>query len=473
MHHHGYRKVYPPVLTSANELESHYSARSFLAGVGAKLTHLDLFGPITDQVNIPQKSVKDTPTEKLYDGFIGILCGAQGMVEVNKLVRSDPGLQQAFGRERCAEQSVIQETLDASTAETVEQMESAITEIYRRHAHGYRHDYSAEIQILDADMSGQPCGPKAAFATKGYFAKQRNRRGRQRGRVLASRYHEIVVERVFEGKTQLAKALQPLIQATEQTLGTDQSPEKRARTLVRIDSGGGTQADVNWLLNRDYLILTKDYSTARARKAAETVAQWIDDPCHPGRQVGLVTLPAPEYDKPVLRIAVRCRKNNGQWGIGLLITNLMPDDIASLTDIESAILDDPDALWLAYAYCYDQRGGAVETSFKQDNQALKIKKRNKKRFEAQQVLTQLEVLAHNVLVWAHQWLTDALPKLKHIGFVRLMRDVFTTSGKLVFDEQGQLVEILLNAADSLVRPWIQGLANLLSSEQVAVNLGKT
>ena len=65
------------------------------------------------------------------------------------------------------------------------------------------------------------------------------------------------------------------------------------------------------------------------------------------------------------------------------------------TDIEPTILDDPEALWLAYAYCYDQRGGAVETSFKQDNQALKIKKRNKKRFEAQQMLTQLEVLAHN------------------------------------------------------------------------------
>lgn len=460
-------------MSDANKQESHYSARSFLAGVGAKLNSLDLFGPIDEQVQIPQKTVKDSPTEKLYDGFIGILCGAQGIVEVNKLVRSDPGLQQALGRERCAEQSVIQETLDASTGETVEQMEAAIAEIYRHHSQGYQHDYAAHIQVLDADMSGQPCGPKAAFATKGYFAKQRNRRGRQRGRVLASRYNEIVVERVFDGKTQLAKALQPLIQATEQTLGIAQSPAKRARTLVRIDSGGGTQADVNWLLNRGYFVLTKDYSTARARKAAETVVQWIDDPCHPGRQVGLVSAPTPEYDHPVVRIAVRCRKNNGQWGIGLLITNLMPNDIALLTNIELAILDDPKALWLAYAYCYDQRGGAVETSFKQDNQALKIKKRNKKRFEAQQVLTQLEVLAHNVLVWAQRWLTDAKPDLKHIGFVRLMRDVFTTSGIFVFDPRGRLVEILLNAVDSLVRPWVQSLEDLLSSEHVAVNLGKT
>lgn len=383
-------------MNDASVASEHLSARAFLAGIGAKLSSLELFRPITEQVKIAQKTVKDTPSEKLYDAFIGLLCGAKGIVEVNKLVRSDPGLQQAFGRERCAEQSVIQETLDASDRENVSQIESAIAQIYRQQSQGYRHDYANALQVLDVDMSGQPCGPKAAFATKGYFAQQRNRRGRQRGRVLATRYNEIVVERVYDGKTQLTTALQPLIQATAQTLDMAQAPEKRARTLVRVDSGGGTQDDINWLLNQGYLILTKDYSTARARKYAKTVARWVDDPCHPGRQVGLATAPSPEYEQPVLRIAVRCRKQNGQWGIGLLITNLRPAEVAALTAIDSAILDDPAELWLAYAYGYDQRGGGVETSFKQDNQALKIKKRNKKRFEAQPVLTQLEVLAHNV-----------------------------------------------------------------------------
>jgi hypothetical protein len=75
---------------------------------------LNLFLPITERVKIAQKTVKDSPAEKLYDGLISILCGAGGMVEVNKRVGSDEGLQRAFGRERCAEQSVIQETLDAS-----------------------------------------------------------------------------------------------------------------------------------------------------------------------------------------------------------------------------------------------------------------------------------------------------------------------------------------------------------------------
>ena len=252
--------------------QSHYSARAYLAGIGAKITALNIFEPITSKVKIDQKTVNDSPTEKLYDGFIGMLCGAKGMVEVNQRVRSDVGLQKAFGRERCAEQSVIQETLDASDGDNVKQIEAAIDEIYRLHGQGYQHNYTEQIQVLDVDMTGQPCGPKAAFATKGYFAGARNRRGRQRGRVLATRYNEIIVERVYDGKVQLTKALQPLIQATAQTLAINQAPQKRARTLVRVDSGGGCQDDVNWLLNQGYLVLTKDYSTARARKFAKRSA---------------------------------------------------------------------------------------------------------------------------------------------------------------------------------------------------------
>jgi hypothetical protein len=453
--------------------ETYYSARAFLAGVGAKVKVLDIFAPIAQGVTIAQKKVKDTPIEKLYDAFISILCGAQGIVEVNKLVRSDLGIQQAFGRNRCAEQSVIQETLNASSANNVEQMETAMNEIYRQHSQGYQHDYEQQIQVLDIDMTGQPCGPKAAFATKGYFAGKRNRRGRQVGRVLASHYDEIVVERVFAGKVQLTRALQPLVKEAEKTLAVEQSPPKRCRILLRVDAGGGSQDDVNWMLQRNYLILTKDYSTQRARKLAETVNQWVDDPNHPGRQIGLVTASAHEYCQSVVRIAVRCRKNNGQWGIGVLITNLKPNEVAAQLGIEPEVLNDPHQLLLAYAWCYDQRGGAVETSFKQDNQALGMKKRNKKRFESQQMLTQLNALAHNVLVWAQRWLRMEQKSLKKIGFVRLMRDVLTTSGQLCFDKVGNLIEIRLNAADTLVKPWIHSLSALLNSEQVAVNLVKT
>src|SRR5260221_10588808 len=192
-----------------------------LAALGVKLRELKLFEPIAQQVQIAQKTIKDKPTDKLYDALISMLAGAHGLVEINTRLRADAALQRTFGRSRCAEQSVVQDTLNACTAENVDQMDQALDAIYRRHSQGYRHDYQASFQVLDVDMSGLPCGPKAAFATKGYFAKQRNRRGRQLGRVLATTYQEVVVDRLFDGKTQLTRALLPLMQAAEETLHCD------------------------------------------------------------------------------------------------------------------------------------------------------------------------------------------------------------------------------------------------------------
>ena len=102
------------------------------------------------------------------------------------------------------------------------------------------------------------------------------------GRVLASRYHEVVVDRLFEGKTQLTRALQPLLLAAERTLQLDE--DKRHRTMVRVDAGGGSLDDVNWLLARGYQVHGKDYSGQQAKRLASTVEHWFTDPHQPERQ---------------------------------------------------------------------------------------------------------------------------------------------------------------------------------------------
>jgi hypothetical protein len=316
-----------------------------LAAIGVKVHQLDLFGPIRKRVRIAQKTVKHTPIDKLYDGFISLLAGAHGLVEINTRLRTEPALQEAFGRQRCAEQSVVQQSLDACTAEHVGQMEQAMDAIYQLHSQGAQHDYEADWQLLDVDMSGLPCGPKAAFATKGYFAKQRNRRGRQVGRVLASRYDEVVIDRLFPGNTQLTKALQPLVEAAERALDLDES--KRARTIVRVDSGGGSLDDLNWLLLRGYQVLAKDYSGQRTRLLADTVSEWFDDPNWPERQVGWVTEPPSAYVRPVVRLAVRCRQQNGQWAVGVLISTLAACDVLRVTGHPPSQISDPLAVLLA------------------------------------------------------------------------------------------------------------------------------
>jgi hypothetical protein len=259
-----------------------------------------------------------------------------------------------------------------------------------------RHDYRQAWLIVEVDMTGRPCGRKAEFASKGYFAKQRNRRGRQEGYVVASQYGEVVVKRIYDGTTQLNTALQPLMQAAQQALAW--TPEQRARIILRVDSGGGSVKDVNWALEQGYQVHGKDYSGSRAEHLAESVTEWVTDPRDADRQMGWVTETTELYLRPVKRIAVRCRKNNGQWAVGVILSTLSARDVLQLTGQPLEKETDPHAVLLAYVRFYDQRGGGVEIEIKEDKQGFQISKRNKKRFAAQQMVCQLEALAHNLLV---------------------------------------------------------------------------
>ena len=452
-------------------IKVHFSSHASLAALGRKVKKLKLFEPIEQKVKIAQKTIKYSPSEKLMDAFITLLAGGQGMVEINKQLKADPGLQSAFGRRGCAEQSVVQETLDASSCENVIQMYQATETIFRRYSQTYRHDYQLDWQVLDADMTGRLCGKKAQFASKGYFAKQRNRRGRQEGYVIGTRYDEIVVKRLFDGTTQLNKALPSLIETAENVLELDEA--KRKRTILRVDSGGGSVEDVNWALERGYQVHGKDYSGTRAQALAESVSTWIIDPCDSDRQMGWVTQAPDAYCRPIRRIAVRCRKNNGQWGYGVIISTLVPQDVLLLTGGYEQDVQDPKAVLLAYVNFYDQRGGGVEIEIKEDKQGLATSKRNKKRFEAQQVLGQLEALAHNVLIWAREWLAPYCPKIARLGIKCLVRDIFQMDGFLVFDQISDLLQVVLNRLDPFAKELVSGLAPLLAQEHVAVSLGET
>jgi hypothetical protein len=419
---------------SITSTTNHFSPAASLAALGVKLSQLDLFGPIRTQVQIKQKTVKHTPTDKLYDAFISLLAGAHGLVEINTRLRTDLALQHAFGRQGCAEQSVVQQTLDACTDENVRQLEQAMDAIYRQHSRGYRHDYQAGLQLLDVNMSGLPCGPKAAFATKGYFAGQYHRWGRQLGRVLATQYEEVVVDRLFAGNVQLIKARPPLVEAAETTLKLDEA--KRARTILRVDAGAGSR--------------TRTGPSAPLAGSANLL---------------------PAMFARGSRIAVRCRRQDGTFAYGVLICSLSPEQVLAVLHRSSSLAADPVAVLTAYVTFYDQRGGGIETSLKGDKQGLGLTKRTKKRFDAKPMLVLLGTLAHNVVVWARRWL--AIAEGPHCGMLRMVRDVFHASGFLYFDAFHHVVEIVLNQhshrAHSLIRP----LRELLTPLHIVISLGET
>src|SRR5215212_8588620 len=101
------------MVESSTATTRRFSPRSSLAAVGLRLRSPDIFGPVRRTVTVAQKTVKHTPGQKLYDAFIALLAGAHGLVEINTRLRRDPALQAAFGRAACAEQSGVQQTLDA------------------------------------------------------------------------------------------------------------------------------------------------------------------------------------------------------------------------------------------------------------------------------------------------------------------------------------------------------------------------
>ncbi|MEW6737598.1 MAG: hypothetical protein AB1489_40325 [Acidobacteriota bacterium] len=285
--------------------ERAYTSRSGLSAIGLKLEQMELLAPIHRLVEIPQKTVQYSPLDKLMDAFIGIMAGSRGIVEINNCLRTDRGLQRGFGRESCAEQSTVQDTLNACQDTTIVQMEQAVTEIYQRHSLAIHHNYRTKLQLLDIDFTGLPCGPKAEKSLLGYFDGE-IRYGRQIGRVIAAHYQEIAIDRLYPGNTTLTMQLRELIALAEEMLGLDE--DKIKRCVLRIDAGGGSVDDINWMLRRGYHLHCKAYSSYHAEQSAEVVKEWIKDNRDPRREYGWTNLSGQRqanvnpYARPTRRI---------------------------------------------------------------------------------------------------------------------------------------------------------------------------
>jgi hypothetical protein len=226
------------------------------------------------------------------------------------------------------------------------------------------------------------------------------------------------------------------------------------------------------------VIVSKDDSTARARLLAVQVQDWIVDPRDAQRQVGLVPGPASDYHagqyrRPITRVAVRCRLANGAWGVGVVVSSLPVADAGALGGLEPSAATDPTLALLASVYLYDQRGGGVETAFKEDKQGLGITTRSKQRFAAQQVVALLGALAHTVLTWAKRWMLALAPAIQRLGIKRLVRDVFGITGRVALDRDGHVRHLVLTQTNRLAHHLLVAFQTLASSADVAVTLGET
>jgi hypothetical protein len=452
-----------------DDYSTRYSAHASLAAVGLYARQRKIWQTIGQHVHINQKVITHTPLDKLKDAFLNILAGGHGVVEINSRVRPDEALQRAFDRESCADQSTVSDTLNACTEVNVEQMRQAVQEVYRAHSRGYRHKYHKHLQVLDVDMTGMPAGRQGEGVTKGFFAGKRNRRGRQLGRVSATLYDEIVVDRLYPGKIQLERSLQELVTAAERVLVLDRV--RRQRTIIRCDGGGGRDTDINWLLQNDYLIMTKVKNWKRAHKLAQSVRGWYLDPKTEDREVGWVE-EQHAYIGPTRQLALRMRKKGGGWHYRILVFNLSDAQLFWLA--RQSLPPSPTSMqiMLAALYAYDLRGGGVETCIKGSKHGLGLTKRNKKRFTAQEMLVLLAQLAFNLIIWVRNLLAHHTPKLQGFGMLRMVRDVFHIMGRIRLDAQNRIREITLNQTHPHALPVVLAMSFLLAQDDMALNLGQ-
>lgn len=122
-----------------------------------------------EKVTIRMKTRDFSPVCKLKQVLLSILAGCETLTAFNSQMDGEVGLATLWGWERFADQSTLSRTLDALTLMNIEQLRTATTSIWRSVSHIRQHDWRGFL-LLDFDLSGLPCSPRAEASQKGYFS---------------------------------------------------------------------------------------------------------------------------------------------------------------------------------------------------------------------------------------------------------------------------------------------------------------
>lgn len=475
---------------SKKEIQAN-SAHASLCGLAPVVVDKKILEPIHEKVQIPQKEVFYRPTDKLVFIVLGVVSGCEAVFDLNQNLRVDRPLLGAFGYQKCADQSVIQDTLNAATVENVQQLEDALKAIWDENnltvALLEKAQREERVTTIDIDLSGMPASKKAQGAKKGYFSGKRNIYGRQLARILVPETQEIVAESLYPGNRTSCKVFKDMVKKMEGILSLD-TKSQRSLIRLRLDGGFGTDENINFALWRSYQLLVKMFSGNRAKVLAQSVQEWVD--VSPGsdnipRQAGWVSRPH-GYGRKTRQLAIRMPKKKGD---GYKYSVLVTTDMSA--DIHTTVSD------------YDGRSGVPESTFCQDNQGLGMRKRRKRSFVAQQMLTLLNQLAHNLIRWMQKWLITAVehsaveqyaakspssdnelchssnsvpqdinPVVKTLngfGMKRFVRQILSLSGRVVMSK-GKVLRVILNPLYPLINRIKTAFEALLKPYGITISL---
>jgi Transposase DDE domain group 1 len=463
------------------------SKHALLGLLGHKIQQAQLLEPFHRLITIKQKTVVHTPTEKLQDCLVGMLMGNTTLYETNTTLSTEQALWQSWGRSGCADQSTIQRTLEECSQENVTQLHQVNALFLQEVGQSLRHDYSKEPLILDGDLTGLPCSKNYEAACPGYFADcPKGTTGRQLFRFSAASYNEIIYEEVFPGNTTSSNLanFKKVLEATFATLGL--KPEQKGAVLLRLDAGFGTSEILNYLLEEGYQFVVKLFSSSRAKKLCGQVKEWHSDPKQVGRAMALLQA-APYYEKDVkrqvLQIGVRCRLTAPATKAKNLKSATPGGEEAELYSYHVLVINRSQLaarlegefkteLLLGQLAFYDQRAGIESASFCSDKQGLGLAKRRKRSLIGQEMLIGLGQLAHNLIMWQREQLSENEPKVAEYGIKRWVRDWLGMGGRMSFQD-GQIVKVRLPKRHEVSRQFKSVLKQWASQSGVRLILRQT
>ena len=298
------------------------------------------------------------------------------------------------------------------------------------------------------------------------------------------------MESLYPGNTLSLSVFKEMALKMESHLGlTDKS--QRSMIRLRLDAGFGTDENINYALWRGYHLLAKVFSGKRAKTLSKSVNEWVDVPSgadNTPRQAGWVSSPH-RYCQRTRQLCVRTPKKRGGYEYSALVST----DFSS--DLSTIVAD------------YDGRSGAPESSFCQDSQGLKNRKRRKRGFIAQQVLTLLNQLAHNMIRWMQGWLIESveasvpeaspsddsvvstemaenerkesvtesslvIKSLRERGMKRFVSQILSISGRVEMKGQ-RILRVILNPLYPIIKRIKIAFRALLKPYGITVSLGKS
>ena len=408
-----------------------------LGVLGYCLTRADFLLPVFADLALPVKEVVYTPAMKLTDVVCSILAGCRAIYQINTRLCPDVALARAWGRERFAEQSTVARTLDAFTDAQVTQLRQGSEALFRHESRTLRHNFAQDWLWLDIDLTPLPISKYAEGSTKGKLGAK-NTYGRQLARVHAPQYKETLFSRLYPGAQHSSPTYIPAIQALDQYLGLGQA--QKERTFLRSDAGFGGDANVNYVLDQHWQVLTKGSGGRRPGALAHQITPEAWHPLRPNERWVAPAVAPPAYVRPVQYLVLRWLTEAGKLKHSTVICSALDWPITQVVEY------------------YDDRG-ACETEIEADKGGLKLCQRRKRSLAAQETLVLLTDVAHNTLAWVSDWMFPDGP-LAAFDTTRLVEDVLAIPGHLIFNGE-QLVEAHLNELHPYASHVAAGLERLM------------